>query len=429
VTADPAVRSRVPPAFPSLAHLYRPADPTIETAIVEAGERWALPRPPDRGVDVLIWGRLALNRRPTARSIEYASRREVAVRRLRARPPTGFRLTELHRLPPVRRPGAIRRRVRRVSLGGVLAELARREDMPAERPPRVIDAVVIAAGSDAAAPRLRPSGDGSALARLTLRDGTRAELRVAKEGHTKDPARGHAALVALADAGIELVPRPLGGGVTAGAAWSTETVVPGRHVHALTPGLLADVTSFLATLPAGTSDRRAIDEQLAEVADFFPEHAATLADIAVAAGRWGSALRPVLVHGDLWLNNIFTTDGRLTAVFDWDTWHPAGLPGTDLLNLLAADARTRTSRDIGQLLSGDYWRRPEVAEALAAYFSARGEPVPDAAGLAAIATGWWASRMAGALHRATRQIDDPAWRRRNLTDALPRFEQLEHELG
>jgi hypothetical protein len=80
-------------------------------------------------------------------------------------------------------------------------------------------------------------------------------------------------------------------------------------------------------------------------------------------------------------------------------------------------------------LSSDFWRRPEVADAFKAYFRARDEPVPDAAGQAAIATGWWASRMAGALHRGLRFIDDPAWVRRNMDDALPRFERLVQELG
>jgi hypothetical protein len=53
--------------------------------------------------------------------------------------------------------------------------------------------------------------------------------------------------------------------------------------------------------------------------------------------------------------------------------------------------------------------------------------MPDAAGLAAIATGWWVSRIAGALDRALRQVDDPAWTQRNISDALPRFEQLDRE--
>jgi phosphotransferase family enzyme len=426
---EPLRRSRVPPPFPALAYLYRPADPSIETAIVEADDRWSLPERPASEVDVLLWGRLPLNRRPSARSIGYASARELAIRRLRARPPSGFRIVDLHRLPPVRRPGAVRRHVRTVSLGGVFAELLRSDVFDGERPTRVIDAVVEAAGSTRLQPRVRPSGDGSALVRLTLADGVRAELRVAKAGHPKDLARGYAALRALADAGVDLVPRPLGLGKTAGAAWSTETVVPGRHVLALTTALLDDVISFLATMPAGAPHCSAIEDHLTEVIDFFPEHAAALRDVIAASRRWCAGLRPILIHGDLWLNNIFTVDGRLSAVFDWDTWHPAGLPGTDLLTLLAADARSRGHGDVGDLLSSDFWRRPEVADAFGAYFRARGEPVPDAAGQVAIATGWWASRMAGALHRGLRFIDDPAWVRRNMDDALPRFEQLAEELG
>ncbi|HET9085521.1 MAG TPA: aminoglycoside phosphotransferase family protein [Candidatus Limnocylindrales bacterium] len=421
-------RSRVPPPFPPLAYLYRPADAAVKTAIIEADDRWALPDVAASDADVLLWGRLALNRRPSARSIEYASRRELAIRRLRTRPPEGYRLAALHRLPPVRRPGAIRRRVRTVSLGGVLAELVR-NDAAVGGGPRVIDAVVRAAGSEVRDPRVRPSGDGSALVRLTLADGTRAELRVAKRELPKDPARGFAALTALADGGVERVPRPIGLGMTGEAKWSTETVAPGRHVLTLDATLLEDVISFLATMPAGAPHCTAIEDHLTEVIDFFPEHAAALRDVIAASRRWCAGLRPILIHGDLWLNNIFTMDGRLSAVFDWDTWHPAGLPGTDLLTLLAADARSRGHGDVGDLLSSDFWRRPEVADAFGAYFRARGEPIPDAAGQAAIATGWWASRMAGALHRGLRFIDDPAWVRRNMDDALPRFERLAEELG
>ncbi|MFL5713039.1 MAG: aminoglycoside phosphotransferase family protein [Chloroflexota bacterium] len=428
MTEQPRRRSRVPPPFPPLAYLYRPADTAVKTAIIEADDRWALPGPPIGDTDVLLWGRLALNRRPSASSIEYASRRELAIQRLRTRPPTGFRLGALHRLPPVRRPGAIRRRVRTVSLGGVLAELVR-DDALATGGPRVIDAVVRAAGSDVRDPRVRPSGDGSALVRLTLSDGTRAELRVAKRELPKDPARGHAALTALAKGGVERVPRALGLGTTGEAKWSTETVAPGRHVLTLHTTLLDDVIAFLATMPTGAPHCTAIDDHLTEVIDFFPEHAAALRDIITAARGWCAGLRPILIHGDLWLNNIFAMDGRLSAVFDWDTWHPAGLPGTDLLTLLAADARSRGHGDVGDLLSSDFWRRPEVAAAFEAYFRARGERIPDAAGQAAIATAWWASRMAGALHRGLRFIDDPAWVRRNMDDALPRFERLAQELG
>ena len=426
---DTQRRSRVPPEFESLAYLYQPADPAIESAIVEADERWLVPDAVDDAVDVVLWGRLARNERPSAGLVPIAIRREMAIARLRTRPPGRLSVAALHRLPPVRRPGLIRGPIRAAALGGVLVEMVRRGGAGGDRPTRVIDAVVTAAGSDPSGLRLRPSGDGSALARLTLADGTEAELRVAKAGHTKDPARGYAGLRALESARVPMVPRPLGGGTTAGAAWSAESVMTGVHVQALTSDLVDQVTTFLAVLPVGTGPRQAIDDHLEEVAEFFPEHAAALKRVAEAAARWSAGLRPVLIHGDLWLNNLFTVDGRLTAVFDWDTWHPSGLPGTDILTLLAAEARTRERRDIGPLLVEDYWKSQEVVDAFTNYFRSRTWPVPDAAGLAAIATGWWASRLASSLHRALRQIDDPAWVQRNLVDALPRFEKLVRELG
>jgi hypothetical protein len=424
MTTARAPRSRLPPVFESLAFLYAPASPGLQALIVEAGDGWALPHQPSAAVDVLLWGRLARNVRPSLDAIPFAARRELAILRVRARPPGGLRLAELHRLPPVPRPGRIRRGIRTAALGGVLAEFTR-----GDRPERVIDAVAAAAGAPSIGHGLRPSGDGSALGRLVLDDGSMAELRVSRVGHTKDPARGREALLALAAADVALVPRPLRGGTTAGAAWATESVLIGEHVHALTPELLDQITRFLAALPAGPLDRRAVDDQLAEVAGVFPEHAAALAHVAAAAARWGAALQPVLTHGDMWLNNVFMTNGRLSGVFDWDTWHPAGLPGTDVLNLLAAEARTQQGRDIGPLFVDDYWRSPEVLDALGRYFGARGLPFPDTAGLAAIAVGWWASRIAGSLHRARRDVDDPTWTRTNVADVLAKVEQLERELG
>lgn len=424
MTADGATRSTVPPVFESLAYLYGPADATRTALVVDATERWVLPGDPAPDVDVVLWGRLARNIRPGLRIVAFAGRREAGIARLRARPPAGLRLAELHRLPPYPRPGRVRRLIRDVALGGVLAEFVR-----GDRQPRVIDAVAGAAGAASGDYRLRPSGDGSALGRLTLVDGTVAELRVSRVGHPKDPARGRAALLALAAGDVPLVPKPLGGGTIAGANWSTESVVTGDHVEELTAELLEDVSRFLAGLPARPDGSPAVDDQLAEVAGFFPEHAAELREVAAAARAWGAALPPVLVHGDMWLNNLFVTDGRLSGVFDWDTWHPAGLPGTDLLNLLAAETRTQQRRDIGPLLIDDYWRSNEVVETLRPYFEQRGLGFPDAAGLAAIGVGWWSSRIYAELHRARRQIDDAAWVRRNLVDALARLERLRRELG
>jgi hypothetical protein len=423
--ADPGVtrRRRLPDVFPSLAFLFGPADPGVHATVIEADAGWALPSI-GADVDVVLWGHLARNARPSFGMVPSAIRREAAIGRLRREPPVGLRLAELHRLPPVRRPGRFRGPVRAALLGGVLAEL-----VGGERPARVIDAVVEAAGATSLGSGLRPSGDGSALARLPLADGSHAELRTSRVGHPKDPQRGRAALLALEAADVPLVPRSLRAGTTAGAAWATETVLPGHHTTQLTSDLLEDITRHLAGLPGAPSPPSVVDDQLREVASAFPDRTEALNMVAAAVRRWTAGSPSVLVHGDMWLNNVLVADGHLSGVFDWDGWHPAGVPGTDLLNLLAAEERTRSRRDIGPLLISDYWRSPGVVESLRGYMSARGVALPDAAGLAAIGVAWWASRVAGSLDRGKRPTDDPAWVEWNLDRPLERLVRLERELG
>ena len=423
--ADPGEtrRRRLPDVFPSLAFLFGPADPGVRSTAIEADGRWALPSI-EADVDVVMWGHLARNARPSLGMVPSAIRREAAIARLRREPPAGLRLAELHRLPPVRRPGRFRGPVRAALLGGVLAELVR-----GERPARVIDAVVEAAGATSLGSGLRPSGDGSALARLPLADGSHAELRTSRVGHPKDPQRGRAALLALETARVPLVPRPLRAGTTAGAAWATETVLPGGHTTQLTLDLLEEITRHLAGLPGAPMPPSAVDDQLREVASAFRDRTEALNAVAAAVRRWTASGPSVLTHGDLWLNNVLVTDGHLSGVFDWDGWHPAGVPGTDLLNLLAAEERTRSRRDIGPLLISDYWRSGRVVESLRGYMAARDIAMPDSAGLAAIGVAWWASRIAGSLDRGKRPTDDPAWVERNLDRPLERLARLERELG
>jgi hypothetical protein len=423
--ADPGQtrRPRLPDAFRSLAFLFGPADPGARSTVIEADSKWTLPSI-EADVEVALWGHLARNARPSFAMVPSAIRREAAIARLRRDPLAGLKLAELHRLPPVRRPGRFRGPVRAALLGGVLAELVR-----GQRRARVIDAVVEAAGATSLGSGLRPSGDGSALARLPLAEGSYAELRTSRVGHPKDPQRGRAALLALEAAHVPLVPRPLRAGTTAGAAWATETVLPGRHTTQLTPDLLEDVTRHLAGLPGGPTPPSAVDDQLREVAAAFPDRTEGLDAVVAAVRRWTAGSPSVLVHGDMWLNNVLVADGHLSGVFDWDGWHPAGVPGTDLLNLLASEERTTSRRDIGPLLISDYWRSPEVVEHLRRYMAAHGTAMPDAAGLAAIGAAWWASRVAGSLDRGKRPTEDPAWVERNLDRPLERLARLERELG
>lgn len=414
-----------PGPFASLAHLYRPADPVHRAAIVEATPSWRTVRPvPD--VDVVLWGRLPAGGGPTGRAIIAALRREVALTRARFGPPGGLRRGAVHRLPPpVWRPGRLRRLVRRAILGGAIVEFVRRE-----RRRRVIDEVVAAAGATSLLTAIRPSGDGSALARLRLADGSPAELRMAPEGHRKDPLHGRAALLALEASAVDRVPRPLGVGRTAGVVWTTESVMVGRHASKLSSELLGEVIALCARFPpppsaAGPS---AVEDQLAEIGAVLPEHAPQLVELTRIAGSLADGMPRVLLHGDFWLNNLLVTDGHLAGVVDWDTWHPAGVPGVDLLTLLGAVEGARSRREFGDLVIASYWRSPAVADALRTYFGARHGEIPNARGLAAIAIGWWSARVFGSLYRRSRPTEDPSWIRTNLVDPLAWFIDLGRDL-
>jgi hypothetical protein len=409
--------------FRSLAYLFGPADPGRPSLVVGQDERWSTAIDGTPEVDVILWGRMPVRGRPDPGVSLRAVRRELALARLRVRPPTGFRVGGIQRLAPVRRPGRFRMAIRDATMAGLVVELVR-----SDRPWRVIDSVAQAAGSRLR-PRLRPSGDGSALARLTLTDGQAVELRVAQTGHTKDPLRARGALLALQAAEVAHVPRPVAAGQTAGATWTTETVMAGGHAADLTARLVDDVIGLCTMLPTQGGPARAITDNLTTVARVFPHHAEVLEALASSAVAWTSSMPAVLEHGDLWLNNLITGDGRLRGLIDWDTWHPAGVPGSDLIALIAAEERRRSKRESGDLLVDDYWRSPVIDDVLGRYFRALSLRRPDTAGRAGVAVGWWASRVAGSLYRATRPATDRDWVAHNIDAPIAYLEALSRRLG
>ena len=401
---DPFTR---PPIFASLAGLLRPVDPAVRWAVVEVAPDWSAAAPP-ADVDVLAWGRMQARGRPTPATLIQATRREVALARLRTRPPAGLHVVEIHRLPPVRRPGRVRQAIRRATMSGAIVELVR-----SDRPERRIDHVTAAAGATTPL-RLRPSGDGSALARLAVDAAGPVELRVAIVGHARDPLHGRAGLQALEAASIPRVPRPVAGGETAGVRWSTETALDGGHPRTLDATLTADTVALLAALPAGAPGPTSLRERLDRLATIFPRHADVLAATRAAAEAWTAHVTTVLEHGDVWLNNLLVTDGRLAGLIDWDTWHPAGLAGADVLSLIAQDARSGPERDLGDLFVARFWEEPSTRDVVDAYCRARGLAIPDGAARAAMAIGWWATATVLMTERAFRPAADPAWVARNV---------------
>jgi aminoglycoside phosphotransferase (APT) family kinase protein len=117
----------------------------------------------------------------------------------------------------------------------------------------------------------------------------------------------------------------------------------------------------------------------------------------------------VVQHGDLWSGNLLISGGRLSGVVDWDTWHPAGLPGVDLLQLFSMRQRERTGQDIGGLWLSGVWRSPDFLDATSDYWRDLGIR-PESELLEAIGLDWWA----GQVFKRQTFAADPGWVERNI---------------
>lgn len=420
---DPADRAPDSP-FEALAHLYLPIAPGGRVAPIEPDPDWRWDRTVAWGLDAAVWGRLPLRLSSTRRMLRFAVGREVALASLRLATPGGLRVVRVHRLPPVRRPGRLRNAIRRILMGGLAVELERRarpSDRP-ERPERAIDAVVAAAGGDVGTVRLRPSGDGSALAQLAGGPGGPVELRVATAGSLKDPSRNAEALRVLAEAGVTPVPRLVDQGTTAGAVWTTETALPGRQPRRLDETLLADARDFAASLPRRPAEpSTAAVDQLLTVAEALPHHRRQLEDLAATLPARAARLGTIVEHGDFWIGNMLVRDGRLSGVIDWDTWHPDGMPGADLLQLRATTLAAG-GRGFGELWLAGIWRDRACRALLAPYWAKLGLR-PTEAELHAVSIAWWASQAAASWRRGRNPGSDPVWVRHNVDDVLARLRE------
>ncbi|MDQ3344737.1 MAG: aminoglycoside phosphotransferase family protein [Chloroflexota bacterium] len=389
--------------FESVAGLYAAAEAESSTVILEAGETWKIE---DQAIDtasVAIWGNTPSSGKPVPVMLRWAARREVALHRVR-RGLNGLTAQVVHRLPPPQRSGAARGFLRSSLLSGLIVELhADGENR------RVIDAVADAAGAENwNGLVLRPSRDGSALARLHDPTGRFFELRVAVSGGRKDPGRNGDALEALARSSVSLVPRLLGRGATAGASWTTESSLSGALPRRLTGELVQQVVRFCADLPR-TSEPTSLRDRMLHLAERYPRWA----ELSVELAERRQDLPGVLQHGDLWSGNLLVDQGRLSGVVDWDTWHPAGLPGVDLLQLLAMQRRGRTGEDIGGLWLSGLWRSQEFLAATSDYWRAlRLRPQPDL--LEAIGLDWWAGQLFKRQAFAAR----PGWIEQNVDGVL-----------
>jgi hypothetical protein len=368
-------------AFEAFARLYAVSDPDVVTTFAHAGATWSAAIVGLNGQGPLIWGNLPMyGGGPAGAAVVYAMRRERALQEMRRRHATS--IDGIHRLAPSIRGTRLRPMLRRALRGGLIVELGR------EGRPRVIDLIAGDAGLASQPPiRLRPRGDGSAFAMPHTLDGDHVVLRaVARAGH--GPIDENAdALEELERERVALTPRLVERGSAAGASWTIETVLPGRIAHELTPRLTRDVIEFAIGLPRRPAST-ALRDHLLALANLYPRWADLLVELAGTAVDGPG----VLQHGDLWLRNLLVAGDRLTGVVDWETRHPAGIPGADLLQLVAMDRRASTGESIGALWVSRLWNTPRFEELVGPYWDALGirttQEQRDTMGLA-----WWAGQV------------------------------------
>ena len=389
--------------FGALAHLFAPADPDAPRTIADAGSRWAIDSG-ELGHHLAIWGSPPVTPGGAGAAARWALRREWAIARMHVRGVAGLRVQRLHRLWPPRSGGRLSGLVRAFALGGAICELAAGPSSD-----RVIDAVLAAAGGAAmSTPRIRAGRDGSVLIRIDMADGP-AMLRIAPPHDAGRLESAVDALRFLRDADVPLVPRLIDRGETAGRSWATETVTPGSPPARLSSELLSDVADFAARLTVGRRPITAPRDDLAAMAVVVPSASVQLERVAAAVIADLAPLPAVIQHGDLLLSNLLTRRGGLTGVVDWETWHPAGVPGVDLLQLTAFDG-LGLGGDLGSMWRARPWQSAAYRSLSRSYFEALGVEAEDRQ-LHAIAVAWWANRINVLRRRPERRrlFEDSAW--------------------
>jgi hypothetical protein len=405
------IPARTLSAFEAVAHLFKPIDERLRSVIVEADDSWRVDLPDKSEADVIVWGKPQISKTSAPLMVRWATQRELALRAAGRHTPSGMRVVAIHRLPPKMRAGPVTNLLRRHLLSGGAVTLA------AEDPgPTVLQKLIDTVGPPLERDPVRPSGDGSVTVPV-LHDGRPAMVRAAADGSGDDPGRNAAALALLVRLGSPLIPAVLGGGRLAGVNWTLETLVGGKMPGHLSPQLVEDLREFcisLAGLAQGPA--QSLIERLGVIAELLPEQRELLERLAQYFQADCERLPAVVQHGDLFLGNVLVQDDRLSGVVDWEIWHPAGLPGVDLLHLFGLARRAVTRAEIGDLWRERFWQSDDFRTAARPYWKALGVE-PDARALEAIALDWWCCRML--IKRLA--LDDPEWAEANAHDVLRRL--------
>jgi hypothetical protein len=391
-----------------VAQLLLP-DTDADSRVVRCDERWRLERRAPADVPVIIWGREPMSCGagvvPLARN---AARRERSLARLRRRPPGTLRVSSVHRWEPTVFHRGWFSGLRAAAAAGALVEL--RNGAPRDR---LLDLAAKAAGARAPVRTFRPGAGGSLMAPIATEDGRRLILRVGEAGKPADPRRGAAALERLAPLRLPNVPLPAGNGRVGLVAWSAESKLRGKRPRRAGRQLTLQAKDLCLRLPRGMGPPAAFDEDLEAIAARLPALGGRLSRLRTAFIPRISSLPAVMRHGDLWAGNLLVERGVLRGVVDWDAWHPAAVPGTDLLHLLAMQEAVGRGRSLGELWLERPWEWAAFRELTADYWRALGL-APNRDAREAVAWAWWANQVACSLSRLPQLATDEQWLRRNV---------------
>lgn len=357
----------------------------------------------------VVWGRLANGSRHPLRD---AAERELDLRALRAALPQRLQVTAVHRLPAPGARAGLHGWARGILRAGLVVEVT-----PPDAGPRILDAVARVAGAEHLEQPVQAGAGGTLLVRARMASGARGLLRVTRAGTSGDPAAQADTLQRLATAGVPLAPRPLGRGVVAGASWTVEELRPGRRPGRMTPDLVHQAARACGRLPMSDAVPTAPVDDLLGAAAVLPRYAADLRRLADRLRSRLDGIPAVQRHGDLWAGNLLVDRGRLTGIVDWDAAHSCGVPGADLVQLVATDVRRRRRLPLGRAMLELPWRASTFTAATAAYWWAL-DIAPRRALLDVAGIAWWASEIHHTLMRFPQRRSDERWVAENVAAVL-----------
>jgi hypothetical protein len=119
----------------------------------------------------------------------------------------------------------------------------------------------------------------------------------------------------------------------------------------------------------------------------------------------------------MWAGNLLVNRGRLTGIVDWDAAHSCGVPGADLVHLVATDMRRRRRLPLGRAVLELPWRASTFTAATAEYWWAL-DIAPHRALLDLAGIAWWASEIHHTLVRFPQRRTDERWVAENVAAVL-----------